>query len=312
MKAELFTVTSVLMALTSQYVCASNQGLSGSIGAVAIYNQTQSNLATGADEVLNSLNSEGQSFTTSAIVPLGQIRYQFNQHQIFLGQSEDTFVKGLLALEVGYKNQWDKGSSLTMAFAPTLVAGEVWKNAYLLDDKREKTNINGDVFRVNYEHQYAVLDVAYYDRTIENELAQSHLLDRNGHGYFSNFALTIPFSANVFIEPNLFYQRDNAHGKANAFNKLGAGLTATFFFYPYTLAIDTRISGSQYEVEHPIFHKVREDEQFNFSLSAEEAEFLGLNQVSLVAQLTYEQSNSNLTFYNRQELAILFGGLYRF
>ncbi|NTJ40162.1 DUF2860 family protein [Vibrio vulnificus] len=58
--------------------------------------------------------------------------------------------------------------------------------------------------------------------------------------------------------------------------------------------------------------KTRQDGQINVSLSFEEAEFLGYEQMSLIAQVGYEQSHSNLTFYHREEFGILIGGLYRF
>ncbi|WP_100751734.1 DUF2860 family protein [Vibrio salilacus] len=312
MNINRLTVATVLIACTSPNVSAANQGLSGSLGAVIVYNQSQNNLSTAAAETLTSLNGEAEHVDSSTLLPLGQVRYQFHQHQIFVGQSEDTFVKGLLGLEIGYKNQWHEGSSFTLAYAPTLVAGEAWQNAYLIDNKREKTSIKGDVVRVNYEYQYAGLKLAYYDRAIKNEQAPSDLLNRNGDGYFAQFALTLPLSGNLFIEPSLFYQHENTQGKANTFDKFGAGLAATLTLYPYTLVIDARISGSDYEVKHPLFKKVREDELFHLQVSAEEKDFLGINQVSLIAQVNYQQSNSNLTFYDSEEFGMLIGALYRF
>ncbi|WP_193252109.1 DUF2860 family protein [Vibrio navarrensis] len=312
MKTDLVTVTSLVMAFATQCAFAAEQGFSGSIGAVAIYSETQSNLDIGADKVLTSLNSEGENVTGSTLAPLGQLRYQFGQHQLFIGQNEDTFVKGLLALEVGYKYLLDKDSSLSVAIAPTLAAGKTWQNPYLLDSKREETNVEGDVLRFHYENQFALLNLAYYDRKVEKDRSPSELLRRNGDGYFAHFALFLPFSTDLFIEPSLFYQRDNAQGKANAFDKFGAGITATYLFYPYTLALDTRFSGSRYQAKHPLLHKIRQDEQFNVSLSFEEAGVLGFDQMSLVAQVGYEQSHSNLTFYHREEFGILIGGLYRF
>ncbi|ELP5728717.1 DUF2860 family protein [Vibrio vulnificus] len=312
MKTELVTATSLLMAFAAQCAFAAEQGFSGSIGAVAIYSETQSNLDTGVEKVLTSLNREGEIVTSSTLAPLGQLRYQFGQHQLFLGQSEDTFVKGLLALEVGYQYSWDDDSSISFAIAPTLAAGKTWQNPYLLERKREETNVEGDVLRVHYENQFALLNLAYYDRTVEKDRAPSELLRRNGDGYFAHFALVVPLFDHVFIEPSLFYQQDNAQGKANAFDKLGSGITASYFFYPYTLALDTRLSSSRYQAKHPVLGKTRQDEQFNVSLSFEEAEFLGYEQLSLVAQVGYEQSHSNLTFYHREEFGILLGGLYRF
>lgn len=312
MKTERQTVATVLIALISSNVWANNQGLSGSLGAAVIYDQTQSNLSAGADETITSLDSKGEDVTSSTLVPLGQIRYQFNQHQIFIGQSEDTFIQGLLALEVGYKNQWQEGSSLTLAFAPTLVGGNVWSNAYLLNTKRDKTSIEGNAYRVNYQYQYARLKLAYYDRAVENEQAPSELLNRDGDGYFAQFEVTLPLAGNLFVEPSLFYQRETTQGKANTFDKLGAGLSATLIFYPYALAIDARVSASDYEVKHPLFNKVREQEQLHLIVSAEEENFLGINQVSLIAQASYQYSQSNIAFYNSEEFSMLVGALYRF
>ena len=312
MKTNLLMAMSVVMSLISSDTLAARQGLSGSVGAVAIYNEIQSNLNTGDDNRLSSLNHEGNRVVTSNLIPLGQVRYQINDHQIFVGQNEDTFVRGVLALEIGYTNQWNSASSLTVAVAPTLVTGEVWANPYLLNNAREKTDIKGNVYRLKFEHHYMSLNLAYYDREVGREMTPNSLLNRDGNGYFSNISFPIPFSADVFIEPILFYQIDSAQGKANAFDKLGVGLSATLFVHPYTFVIDSRLSTSEYDAKHPIFEKIREEDRFHLSLSFEEVNILGFDQVSFVSQLAYEQSQSNIAFYNQQEFTILLGGLYRF
>jgi len=311
-KKKLAVTAGVCVTLLSFHTKGSEQGFSGEVGLFAYYQEAKSNLSTDSDKVLSSLSDEGSSVSASTVLPIGNVQYQINNHQVFIGQSEDTFVRGVLALEFGYRNQINKNSSFSIAIAPTLQEGEVWSNPYLVDSRRVKTDSKGNVYRTKYEHQFLTIDLAYYDRKIDTETSPNESLNREGKGYFSRFAIPVPLSMSTLVEPSVFYQIYDAKGKAMAFEKIGAGLTASITSDHYTFVLDGRISTSSYDATHPIFGMTREEDKIHIGLLFEDREIFGHPKISLVTRLTYEKSDANTSFYDEEVVSILVGGLYRF
>ncbi|NOI81325.1 DUF2860 domain-containing protein [Vibrio tubiashii] len=312
MEKKLPITVSIFMTFLSFHSNSSEQGISGELGLFAQYQETKSNLSTGSDKALTSLKNEGASVSESSVFPLGNIQYQWGNHLVFIGQSEDTFVRGVLALELGYRNQINRNSSLSVAIAPTVQDGEVWSNPYLVNDKRAKTDSKGNVYRIKYEHQILTMDFAYYDRKIDTEASPNKALNREGKGYFSKLAISLPLSTSALIEPSVFYQMDDAQGSAMAFDKIGAGITASILSGHYTFVFDGRFSTSEYDATHPIFGVTREEDKLHLGLLFEEREIFGDPQMSLIAQITYEKSDANISFYDEEGVSFLIGGLYRF
>ncbi|WP_295893605.1 DUF2860 family protein [uncultured Vibrio sp.] len=310
-RISIILLSSILTASIA-HASSDQQGFSGDLGLFAIYSEGKSNLSTESNAIISSLSKPDETIESGAIFPLGNIRYQTGQHVLFAGQSEDTFVKGILALEIGYGYRLSQESLVSVAVSPTLVEGKVWKNPYLTDAQRVETNIEGNAYRLKYENEFLTTNLAYYDRDVESEGSPHAELDRDGDGMFGQLAIVLPLSSSVFIEPSLFYQIDNAAGKAMAYDKLGAGISASFLHNQYSFIIDTRYARSNFDAINPLFSATREDEHLNLTLSLIEEGIFNIQPLSLIAQMSYSESDSNIAFYDEEDLSFLLGSLYEF
>lgn len=308
----LFILVPIILTTPVTHANNTQQGFSGELGLFAIYSEGQNNLSTDSNSVITSINNTGNSITSSAIFPLGTVRYQLDKHILFAGQSEDTFIKGILTLDLGYEYQINRDSLITVAFSPTIVEGKVWQNPYLTNSKRVETNIEGNAYRLKYENQFLTTNIAYYDRDVKYESSQHSELNRGGDGYFAQIAIVLPFSSSVFIEPSIFYQRDDATGKAMAYDKIGAGLSATLLHKEYSFVIDGRYAKSDFDAMNPLFDSIRNDEHLNLTLSLVEGGIFSIQPLSLIAQVSYSESDSNISFYSEDDVSFLLGCLYEF
>ncbi|WP_102403684.1 DUF2860 family protein [Vibrio sp. 10N.261.55.A7] len=312
MVRKISILVSTLLASSVSLANENPQGFSGDLGLFALYSEGKSNLSTDSDALITSLDNNGDSISTGAVFPLGNIRYQSDRHLFFAGQSEDTFVKGILALELGYGYQLSPGSLLSLAVSPTIIKGKVWQNPYLTGTKRVETDIEGNAYRLKFENEFLTTNLAYYDRDIESEGSQHATLNRDGKGYFAEIALVLPFSSHLFIEPSLYYQKDDATGAAMAFDKLGAGVSATLLQNEYTFIFNGRYAKSDFNAVNPVFNSTRKDDHLSLTASLIEEGIFNVPPLSLIAQVSYSETDSNIAFYSEEDVSFLLGSLYEF
>ncbi|AIU66516.1 DUF2860 family protein [Vibrio coralliilyticus] len=314
----LFYSTIVLSSTVHAIEESVEQGFSGEFGIFAGYSNTNSNFNTETNETITSLNQGGKSDSEAVFVPLGSLRYQFGDHQIFLGQSEDTFVRGVLAAEIGYKNQLSRDSAISISYAPTVVDAKTWQNPYALNSTRKKTDIKVDAYRLKYEFSSLTANFVYYDRKLDTETSgvsnnvDASLLNRNGDGYLGKLAYGLPISENMLIEPSLLYRKDSADGKAMAYDNMGVGITHYIMAGASTYVLDARYSQADFDAVNPLFGKTRKDDRMSINFSYEYLGVFGLQNLSLTGQLSYEKLDSNIKFYNEQDYSILVGSYFYF
>ncbi|MGR6872401.1 surface lipoprotein assembly modifier [Pseudomonas sp. HK3] len=312
MKFYLFILIPVILTTSIAHANNTQHGFSGELGLLATYREQTNNVSTNSLSTIAETNNSGDSFTTGDLLSLAAIRYRLNKHVFFAEQSEDTFVRGILAIELGYGYQINQDSQVSIGFAPTVARGRVWQNPYLTKAERSETNIKGNAYRLKYENSFLNSNFAYYDRNVESEGSQYTALNRNGDGYFGQTAIILPLSSHIFIEPILFFQRDNATGNAMAYDKLGAGLSTTFLYNNYSMFIHGRFAKSDFDAINPLFNSVRKDENLNLTLTLVEEGALNINSLSFIAQVSYHETNSNISFYSKEDLAFFLGFSHQF
>lgn len=294
------------------------QGFSGEIGFLTGYANLNSNFNTEQAVKNGVLNSDGHSDESFVSFPLGQLRYQFSEHQLFIGVSEDDIIKGVAAFELGYKNHLTTDSALSFSYLPTLASGETWSDPFVTSVKREKTDVDGNAYRVKYEFLNLVTDFVYYDRDIDNEKSASttavdtSLLKRDGTGYLARVAVSLPLSSSSFIEPAVFYREDSADGKAMAYDLLGAGMAYMFIQGNSQFSIYTQYSTAEFDAINPVFNQKREDSHLDINLAYEYIGAFGISNLSLSSIISYGKTDSNINFYDEENFAVLVGSSFSF
>ena len=149
-----------------------HQGFSGELSLLAGYGKSTSNLSTDNDDTIDSLNSSTNDKSEGFFAPIGELRYTFDNQQLFIGMSRDDIVQGNAALALGYAIQLPDQSSISLSYLPAIIEGEAWEDPYQINTKREKTDVKGNAYRLQFNNiNNANIDAefAYYDRDIDKE-----------------------------------------------------------------------------------------------------------------------------------------------
>ena len=291
------------------------QGFGGEISLLTGYGSSKDNLSTETTTKTGTLNSEAKSDSKFMVAPFGQLRYTFDDQQVFIGMSRDDIVEGVFAMEVGYAFALGKESSLAFSYLPTIMKGDAWEDPYLVNSARKKTDVSGNAYRIQLENIAGIGidgDFAYYDKEIDNERSGStlptdnHLLKRDGNGY------VLSLSAGLPIMPNLSYNKFSADGKAMAYDEYSFGLTGMYRFGQHKLALNGEYSKSDYDAENPLFNETREDSGYGINLTYEYSDFLGWKDVGFNVLAGYGETDSNITFYDKSDYMIGMGISYLF
>lgn len=293
------------------------QGLSGELTLFTGYSSSESNLSTDSKQTIGNLNSSAESETEFLAAPFGQFRYTFGKQQVFAGMSRSDIVEGVMALEFGYGFELADHSALSFSYLPTIVNGEVWEDPYLLNSARQKTDVSGNAYRIQYENIAGIgidADIAYYDRDVDKELSggSNNLLKRDGDGYVVGLSTGVPISQSIFVMPSLGYHKFNADGKAMAYDKYEFGLTAMYMMDRHALSLNGGYFKSSYDAENPLFNKTREDNGYQLNLAYEYRDFFGWQDFGFNVLAGYEVQDSNITFYDEKGWMIGMGISYLF
>ncbi len=102
-----------------------SNGFSGEIALNAAYASKTSNLSNTDDE-FRTYTGEAQENSSALVLPLGNVQYTWgsrSNHQVFLGTSRADVAVGTLALETGYRYQFQDGTKWSLAILQPFLRG---------------------------------------------------------------------------------------------------------------------------------------------------------------------------------------------
>jgi hypothetical protein len=293
-----------------------SNGFSGEIAVNAAYSSSTSNL-TNTDDEFKVYRGQEQQSTNALVLPLGNLQYTFgstSNQQLFLGTSRADIAVGTLALEVGYKYRFEHGTRLSLSLLPTILEGEVWQDPYSLS-ARETTNEKGMAYRLqlnNIAGSLFSIDLAYGKRDIDNERSglalvngntlneeQSRMLDRNADILYSKFKMMLPISRQVLLYPALIYTKQDAEGTAMTSDTYGAEISSFVSAGNHQFALTFSYLNRKYSEGNPVFANVtQQDDTWKAFIAYEYPGIFNVEQLSLVSFAGFNNSQSNIAFYN--------------
>ncbi|KLN64832.1 DUF2860 domain-containing protein [Vibrio sp. VPAP30] len=296
-------------------------GFEGELSYMVGYGKSTSNLSTENSTKTGELNSAGTSHSGTQQGPFGQLRYNFGEQQVFVGMSRDDIVQGVFAMELGYSRLLTDDHAISFSYLPTIANGKVWQDPYLVNKARKETDISGNAYRITIENvQDAGLkvDLAYYDQKLEREFSGSSyavdqtLLRRGGKGYNIEVSNGIPLSHDILLQPSLGYRQFEADGKAMAYGRYSAALTAMYIDGNHLFSLHGGLFKADYKAVNPVFKKKREDKGYEATLAYEYQGFMGWDNLGFNALASYSRSDSNITFYDENDYMVGVGVSYFF
>lgn len=309
---------SIILSCTTQAEELGNAGFGGEFGLIAGFTGGKTNFNLNNKTKNGALNSKGKSDSTALFYPVGTIQYTFgnqNSQQLYLGMPDNSLLKEVMALELGYQLVFTDESELILSYSPTLRDGETWRNPYQTDTKREKTDISGDIYSIGYNNIFNIgiaSRVYYYDKDIDIEQSGAQALKRSGDGYLVKLSMGLPINDIDFIEPEIFFHSYSADGKAMAFDEYGLSISYMMMVGSESFSASVEYAKADFDSSNPVFNKTQENQNYEFNLMHEYNDIMGWRDWKFNTLLGYSITNSNINFYDENEYMVGFGLTHSF
>ncbi|MCC4784405.1 hypothetical protein CSB62_17325 [Vibrio splendidus] len=309
---------------------APSEGFSGNFSVLAGFYSDSSNLSTEQDSNQASLTMEGDSENQGLLGFLGTVQYTFGEsltHQVYAGTTREDIATGTIAFEIGYRHQLSGGTILDVSVLPTLISGKAWADPYAVGVNRNETDVKGNVGRLqltniggtSFRTDFAIgqSDVDDELSGTQNELGLSDeevgLLDRERTYVYAKagYPFILPNQAGVFV-PSMVYFNSDAEGGALSFDSYGIELNYAKRIGRHGFVVTLDASDRQYDEANPIYGKAREENEYGAFLAYEFGGLMGYEDWSFITLLGLRTIDSNIDFYNSEQVLASVGVDYKF
>ncbi|MDO6524568.1 DUF2860 family protein [Motilimonas sp. 1_MG-2023] len=295
--------------------------------------QSQSQSNTDKDNAITKdLNNSGKKQSAATAFALGRLSYTLSnkQTQFFFGNSEDDVVLGDFKAELGISQEFDNGTVVTLAYVPLLAESEAWKDPYLTNVKRQKTDVSAQGVRVRFDNilniygnpiniQYTWAEADYeHDQSGQQtslglSKSQQDQLKRDGDYHQAMIEYSHALSQQFTLQPAVTLTRGALEGEAMAFDKAELQLSLiTMLSERSQLATSVFYGASQFDQSHPIFNQKREDKEIGAFVFYSYSAPFNWENAAFTAMTGYSKKDSNINFYDEQNIAASIGMVYNF
>ncbi len=318
MKNRILITTALIFSHMAQAGLSDTAGFSGEISLLTGYGASQSHFNTETDATISTYSSSASREGAALFAPLGNIAYTFGQQleqQFYLGTAREDIAVGTLAFELGYQYQLRSGVVIDFSLLPTVMSGETWQDPYLLNQKRTVTDESGIAYRLQFHNLWGGnvnLDTAYGTKELEKDTITDPSLKRDGESYYAKLDYRYRLKPTSFVQPAVVYLKHQADGKAASYDSLGAEVSWFNLFAKHRLVLTAGYKVQDYQAASQLFGKTREDQQLSLFLAYEYAQLFSSSDWSFVALAGYNQTDSNIEFYEQSDYLLSVGVNYKF
>jgi len=274
-------------------------GFSGRIQGGAGYVTSTDQLNKNADKRLDGLGTNADRFDRVIPLVLLDLRYSFaSGRQFYFGTPIES--GGRPGLSLGTVLPVKDGSKLDVSVFGRPFE-KVWKDPYLLGDRRE------DTARTTYGAKFAFSDILGTPTKVTYSLAHVDVdddeignsfgdLERDGWLHEAQVEYAVPAGRGVSIVPGFQFSLSDLEGDANSYIGYEVKLGLRKFSPGYMFNLFAAIGRNDYDETHPAFDKTREDTTYSVFAVFTLSDLLGKEQLfsSLIAG--YRHRDSNIEF----------------
>lgn len=299
-------------------------GLSGELSLSTGYISSRSNFNTDSNAIISNSDQKAKSDSNLLLLPLGSVSLTFGKgqnKQIYVGTSREDVAVGTLALELGFKLQLDNSTVIDISYLPNKMSGETWEDPFLVGSSRRVTEQQGNAYRLkvsNIAGSGFTIDTAIARQEIDNERSgldsgyDANVLNRNADNLYVKGSFRLYFNRVIFLSPSFTYTDSDATGAANSNHSFGGDLSLIQRYDRHQLALTAGYVERSYDAVHPVYNLIRDDSEVMFFAAYEYHQFMGWSNVSFISLAGYGETNSNIQFYDSEQLIISSGIGIRF
>ncbi len=293
------------LAIQAQERHGTDRGLSCRIQGGAVYIQTNSQLSTeSANAQTSDLDGPAETHEKTTGIASLYMNYRFDDGTaLYFGNPLE--VGEGLSLKAGVSHPLE---FLTLDVALTyLPVGEVWKNPYLTNGARQKSDIDVHGMEVLIkEIADSPWEVSYklnrVDIKNDDIGALEGDLDRSGQTHEVGLKYTMTYPSRLSIRPELSYTYANLNGPANRYEGLKLGVLLQQASPPWMFIGVVSGFYNQYEKQHPLFGNRRQEEGLTTFAQVMRLNLFGSERLFASVGAGYVWSNANIDFFDSQTL----------
>lgn len=246
---------------------AEKELLSLSVDLGVLLVKSTSTLDTHGEERISDNTKEGDSPASVWTLPLFDLRYRFEDThtQVFFG----TPIEGSnIALALGVVQPIPGTGILSLSVAPSL-GSEVWKNPYQENVKRQRTAADLLTTTLKLDHVgFSPVNLELIHRSVDvdqDEIGELYSgLKRDGTIQRLKTSYDIGLSKTSLFSPGILMEEGDFAGESNSYHRRGLVLSYKKKSSGYLVVLEATGSHAQFESEHPIYNKTREEDAFNW------------------------------------------------
>ena len=324
-------VTGIIMALVCSPVSAfepipKESGFDGFVRLGGGYSWVKSNMVAGNDlgdvgqRKINSLTDSPDSESDGIPQLDWNVKYTFasTRTQLFAGSRLEDIFRFDATTQAGVRQEFESlgivGASLVFTTLPT----EVWKDPYVVNDGRKKTDRTSLGIRLAWERMFNSnfeLDYTYRNIDIDKERSGDALvgltgnakdrLEREGDAHHLKGAYFFEIGKKHILSPQLIFEYNDLDGDAMKNNLADFQLTYAYFGTKFDLAMNGFVGYADYDKKNPIYGKTRDDTRYGVgALGSWKNPFgwkpFGIDKFRLYSQTGYFVSDANIDFYETE------------
>lgn len=288
------------------------------------YTQSHSQFNTD-NTVTPDLDRKGDKQSSALIAPLGTVSYtnEAMDQQIYFGTSRSDLALGRFHVELGYKYRLSPRSALTVSYVPGLMDSETWQDPYLANQPREETDSKISGLRFQYDgimNSPFSLEVSFGSQDIDNEQSGTALLTpeeqaemrRDSDIYYTQLSYFKPLNRAQFLRFAGSYTRLDAKGDAMTSDGYGIEVGVIQRMQQSSFALTFSYDKVLFNGQNPVFDRTQKDDRWGVFLAYEYNAPFEWKDWGFVSLLGYNQSQSNIRFYDEDNVLISAGMNYRF
>jgi hypothetical protein len=330
----LFTILSIAIPSAASAIAPipDEEGFSGylAIGAAGI--KGESNMVAGntiidiSHRTIYSLNDSPKSESDSTALLNGELAYTFSQSrtQIYVGNNLEDFLEFDFTTLFGLRHELSDKSLVAVSYVFNGISAEVWKDPYLTNQRRSKTDressgirlewdkIMGSQLGLQYTYRDIEIDDEFSGQSLGLNASDRSLLDREGDFHKLEASYNFNLQNGHFLKPKITYINRDLNGKAMRHDTWNIGFTHTYDTTHYAIVTSLEWATADYDRQNPIYNKTRDDDRWGIGLNAAYKNPFGYKSWNILASLSYYDSDSNIDFYDTNMKLISLSAVYRF
>ncbi len=302
-------------------------GFDGFVRLGGGYSWVKSNMIAGSDlgdvgkRRIDSLRDSPDSKSDGVPQFNWNVKYTFagTRTQLFAGSRLEDIFRFDATTQAGVRQEFSSLGIMGASFVFTTLPTEVWRDPYVVDDRRNKTDRNSLGVRLAWERMFnSNFEVEYIYRNIDINTERSgdalgdagslsgsdkDRLKRDGDIHRVIGAYWFEIGKNQLLSPQLIFDYQDLDGDAMKNYTTDFQLTYAYKGPKFGLALNGLIGYADYDKKNPIYGKTRDDTRYGLgALGSWKNPFgwkpFGHDKFRLYSQVGYFVSDSNIDFYD--------------